>query len=114
MDQNEDKTKESGFQNHLYRAELGQGAASGPFVKISPTNPKGTYASERQVAACLYEIAAGLERKSDEVRARWAIVPQPRESKITIELATDGQPWVAKTMLEQVLAELNIPVANPQ
>jgi hypothetical protein len=113
MAETETKKLEAGGGS-LYRAEFGETSAGSPFVKIRPTNPKGTYASEHQVAACIYEIAAELERKSDEVRARWAIVPATHESKITVELSEAGQPWVAKTMIEQVLAELSIPVANPQ
>ena len=100
------------FQNWLYRAEFGRTTAGSPFVKIIPTYPKGKFAGERQIAATIYEIAAELERKSDELNARWAICAQPAESKITVELSKNGQPWVAETMVEQVLAELNIPVAN--
>ncbi len=43
MDQDEGKTKRSGFQNRLYRAELGRTAIGDPVVKIIPTNPEGAY-----------------------------------------------------------------------
>ena len=100
------------FQNWLYRAEFGRTTAGSPFVKIVPTDPKGKFAGERQVAACIYEIAAALERASDEVETRWAICAQPGDSRITVELSKNGQPWVAETMIEKVLGELSIPVAN--
>jgi hypothetical protein len=102
----------STFQNWLYRAELGRTTAGSPFAKIIPTNPKGSYGTERQIAACIYEIAAALERASDELKARVAICAQPSDSKITIELSKNGQPWVAEAMIERVLAELNIPVTD--
>jgi hypothetical protein len=102
------------FQSRLYRAEMGHTPAGSPLVKIIPTNPKGSHAGERQISACIYEIAAQMERASDELKARWAISAQPADSRITVELSTNGQPWVAETMIEKVLAELNIPVTNPK
>ena len=102
----------STFQNWLYRAELGRTTAGSPFVKILPTNPQGKFAGARQVAATIYEIAAALERASDEVETRSAICIQPDDSRITIELSKNSQPWVAETMIERVLAELNIPITN--
>ena len=104
----------STFQNWLYRAEFGRTTAGSPFLTIVPTNPKGKFAGERQIAATIYEIAAALERASDEVETRSAICAQPDGARITIELSKNSQPWVAETMIERVLAELNIPVTDAE
>jgi len=98
------------FQNWLYRAELGENAIGDPVVKIIPTNPRGTFAGERQIAACIYEIAAELERRSEGMR--WYVSPEAYDSKITIELSKDSNARGAETIVEKVLAALNIRVAN--
>jgi hypothetical protein len=90
----------------LYRTELGRTSADSPVVKIIPTNSTRSLAEEREISARIYEIAAGLERASAELGAKWAICAQPDESKITVELAKNSQPWVAETMIEKVLAEV--------
>jgi len=103
-----ERSKEGPFKNRLYRTELGRTPAGDPFLKVIPTNPKGAYAGERQIAACIYEIAAELERQSDEFEAPWFISPDPSKSKITIELGPTSHALVAEKMIEKVLSQMQL------
>jgi hypothetical protein len=96
------------FQNWLYRAELGHTSVGSPTLKIIPTNPKGDFAGARQITACIYEIAAQLERKADELGVSWAISAQPSDSMVTVELTRERQERLAEDTIKEVLAEMNI------
>jgi len=100
------------FQNWLYRAEFGRTTAGSPTAKIIPTDPKGKFAGERQIAATIYEIAAELERASDDLGVSWAISPQPSDSRITIELSRERQGRNAEDLMKDVLVGLSIPVTD--
>ena len=103
------ETQTTTFQNWLYRAECGRTTAGSPTAKIIPTDPKGKFAGERQIAATIYEIAAELERASDDLGVSWAISPQPSDSRITIELSRERQGRNAEDLINQVLTEMQIP-----
>ena len=66
------------FHNQLYRAEVGRTPAGSPILKLTATNPTGRYAQHRQLAAFIYELAAEMERRSDDLGARWVISPDSR------------------------------------
>jgi hypothetical protein len=114
MDRKAGKTTEGGFQNRLYRAELGRTTSGNPFVKIIPTNPEGAYAHERHIAATTHEIAAELERKTYEMGEQWLISDHPNDGRIVVELNANNDFDQAEELIREALAELSIPVANPQ
>jgi len=116
MDQKESKPKLSGFgfHSHLYRAEIDSTVDHSLTIKIVPNAPGHGSAGERQVAACIYELAAGLERGSEEIGGRWVISPQASDGRLDLELMETDSQRKAKELIERALAELSIPVANPQ
>jgi len=93
-------------QGWPYRTELGRTTAGSPFLKIVPV--QGDF-GERQIAACIYEIAAELERRSDDLGVSWTICAEPSDSKITIELSRERQGRNAEDLINQVLTEMQIP-----
>jgi hypothetical protein len=116
MSQKENKPKRSGFgfHSHLYRAEIDGTADHSLAIKIMPNAPGHRSAGERQVAACIYELAAGLERGSEEIGGQWVISPQASDGRLDVELMQTDSPRRAKQLVEQVLVELSIHVTNPQ
>ena len=116
MNQKESKPKRSGFgfHSHLYRAEIDNTVDHSLTIKIVPNAPGHGSAGERQVAACIYELAAGLERGSEEIGGQWVISPQASDGRLDVELMKTDSPRKAKQLVEQVLADLSIPIANPQ
>jgi hypothetical protein len=61
----------STFQNYLFRAEVGSSMANSPTIQLISTNHARSPSAERNLAACVYEVAAALERGSES--ARWSI-----------------------------------------
>ena len=102
MAENDETTKQSGFQNHLYRAELGATRIGDPTIKIIPNAQGHVSASERHVAACVYEVAAALERATQEIGGRWAISPFASDGRLVTELTKTDSPRRARELIEQV------------
>ena len=98
------------FSNRIYRAKLSRTDAGSPVVTIVAINPKGPLASYRQVSAFLYELAADMEKRSEELDARWAISPESWNARITVELSAgdDGERKAADQFIAQLLAGRNL------
>lgn len=104
------KTKGDGaeaprFHNRLYHAEVGRTPAGSPILKLSATNPKGRYAQHRQMAAFIYELAADMERRSEELGARWVISPETTNARVVIELTSDHETALADEFVASVIAD---------
>lgn len=93
------------FHNRAYRAEVGRTLAGSPVLKITPANPTGRFAQHRQLAAFIYELAAEMERRSDELGARWVISPEASNARVVIELATDQETALADKFVASVMAD---------
>ena len=95
----------SRFHNQLYRAEVGRTPAGSPILKFTATNPEGRYAQHRQLAAFLYEIAADMERRSEQLGARWVISPETTNGWVVVELASDHETALADEFIASVIAD---------
>ncbi len=93
------------FHNRLYRADVGRTPAGSPILKLTPTNPEGRYAQHRQIAAFIYELAAELERRSEDLGARWVISPEAANARLVIELAGDHETTLADEFVARVIAD---------
>jgi hypothetical protein len=98
----------TGFQNRLFRTEIGRTPAGSVRIHVRPANPKGRFDNHRQLAACIYELAAELERRSDDLRARWAISPEAFNSRIDVELGDGDDVEAATRLVTTVLADLGL------
>jgi len=93
------------FQNRLYRAEVGRAPAGSPVLKIAPTNPTGRFAQHRQLAAFIYELAAEMERRSEDLGARWVVSPDTTNARLVLELTADEETASADEFIASVLAD---------
>ncbi len=93
------------FHNQLYRAEVGRTPAGSPILNLTATNPTGRYAQHRQLAAFIYELAAEMERRSDDLGARWVISPEATNARVVIELASDHETTLADEFVARVIAD---------
>lgn len=103
---NQDANAEaSRFHNRLYRADVERTPAGSPILKLTAINPKGRYAQHRQMAAVVYELAAAMERRSEELGARWVISPEATNARVMIELSGDHETALADEFLASVIAD---------
>jgi hypothetical protein len=98
------------FSNRLYRADLCRTDAGSPIIKIVPVNSKGQSAHYRQVNAFIYDLASEMEKRSEEIGAKWVISPETWNTRVTVELATgsDSERTTADEFVAQLLAERNL------
>ena len=98
------------FHNRIYRAQVGRTQAGSPILKIKPINPDGRHAQRRQLAAFIYELAADVERRSDQLGARWVISPTVSPAEVVVELVSDGdgETGLADEFLAGVLADYHL------
>ena len=91
-----------------YRAELAVTDAGSPILRIVPEDPAAPSAHHRQVAAFVYDLAAEMERRSQEIGATWAISPEAWNSRIILELGSRTKVGAAEGFLQSVLADFDL------
>ncbi|MDL1948848.1 hypothetical protein FBQ97_03430 [Acidobacteria bacterium ACD] len=96
------------LRNRSYRTELSLTEAGSPIVRIVPENPGAPSAHHRQVAALVYELAAELERRSQEIRASWAISPEAWNGRLVLELGSRTEVGAADAFLQSVLGDFDL------
>jgi hypothetical protein len=93
------------FDNRLYRAEVGRTPSGSPILQIAASNPETRYAKHRQLAAFIYELAAEMERRSEELGARWVISPETANARVVIELTSDHETAPADEFVASIIAD---------
>jgi len=96
-----EEAETSRFHNRLYRAEISRTPAGNPVLKLVPNNPSGPFGRPRRIAEHLYELAAEMERRSEDLGARWVISIEPWSGRILIE-TVEGE----KADVDQFVANL--------
>lgn len=96
------------FQNRAYRAKVSRTSAGSPILKLTAMNPKGLYASWRQLAAYVYELAAEMERRSEDLGADWVISADGRNGRIVIELASNHEAALADKFVARIMAAYHL------
>jgi hypothetical protein len=102
------KAEASKFHNRLYRAEVTRTAVGSPILKLAATNPKGRHAQHRQMASFIYELAAEMERRSEDLGARWVISPDPTNARIVLELASDDEATRADEFINRLITDFEL------
>jgi hypothetical protein len=98
----------SRFRNRIYRAEVGRTEAGSPIIKILPLNSKGSGASQRQVAAFIYDVASDMETRSEAIGATWAISPEAWSARIVLELGSTNEANAAEEFVRTLLVDRNL------
>jgi hypothetical protein len=100
-------TRRRRFQNKQYRAEIARTLAGSPILKITPMEPEGRAGRHRKIAAFIYELAGELERRSEEVQARWVVTPEAMSARIILETVRD-ESALADQVLADLMADFNL------
>jgi hypothetical protein len=92
--------------NFPFRAEIGRTSAGSPIIHIlrrAPADP-----SHRRLAEAVYDLAARMERRSDELDIRWVISVEAWNARIIVELADDEEAESAHQMLATLMEEFHL------
>ncbi len=88
-----------------YRALIERTVAGSPMLKVLAADSRSEHAEPRQVAALIYEIAADMERRSQQLEAHWAITADPENGQLVIELTGEHEADLADELVANVMTE---------
>jgi len=91
-----------------FYAQVGKTEAGSIRITVRAKNPNERYSGYRQLAVCVYKIAAEMERRSEMMRADWVVSPQVFNSRIDLEVVHGYEEEAAARFVAQVLADLGL------
>jgi hypothetical protein len=91
--------RQSPFYAHVGRTEAGSIR-----ITVRAKDPNDRNSGYRQLAVCVYKVAAEMERRSEKVGARWVVSPQVFNSRIDLEMMP-GEEARADAFVAKVLAD---------
>lgn len=102
----QDKTATPIFTNRPFRADIDRTPAGS--IRIRFRSATERVYSQRQLSALIYEIAAELERRSESLKARWAVCPYTYDAYLDVELGDRDNQEMASSMVAGVLQEVGL------
>jgi hypothetical protein len=88
-------------------ARVGHTEAGSVRITVQAKNPNDRRSGYRQLAVCVYKLAAEMERRSEKVGARWVVSPQVFNSRIDLE-TMPGEEARADAFVAKVLSDLGL------
>ena len=88
-------------------ARVGRTDAGSVRITVQARNPTDRASGYRQLAVCVYKLAAEMEHRSEKVGARWVVSPQVFNSRIDLEMMP-GDEARADTFVAKVLSDLGL------
>lgn len=93
-------------QNPFF-ARVGHTDAGSIRITIQARTPKDPKSGYRQLAVCVYKLAAEMEHRSEKAGARWVVSPQVFNSRIDLEMMP-GDETRADAFVAKVLRDLGL------
>jgi hypothetical protein len=95
--------------DRLFVPEIGLSEAGSVRVQFRPAPPlRSLHGHERELAASIYDLAAALERRCDELGVGWAVSPEPFRGRLDVELAERDDPEPAAELVAATLSDLGL------
>jgi hypothetical protein len=88
-----------------YCGVVARTAAGSPVLTVLPGHPRSQHVEHRQLAAIIYEIAAEMERRSQQLEVHWTIAADPENGQVIIELTGEHEAQLADELVAHVMAE---------
>lgn len=82
-------------RNSPFHAQVGRTDAGSIRITIRAKNPKDQYNRYRELAVCVYKLAAEMGRRSQKIGADWVVSPQVFNSRIDLEIGGWAVPWLS-------------------
>jgi hypothetical protein len=95
-------------RNSQFHAQVGRTEVGSFRITVRTRNPNDQYSRYRELAVCVYKLAAEMERRSQKRAAGWVISPQVFNSRIDVELSDRDDERSAASFVAKVLAELGL------
>lgn len=100
------RNTEKMHKSNPFEADVGVTPLGSVRIRITPANPQERFGGGRKLVAAIYDLAAALERKSDEVGARWVVCPDAFNWVVNLELVEEDEETEATALATAVLDTL--------
>jgi len=77
-------------------------------IVVRARNPKDSAGSYRQLSVCVYSLAAEMERRSDELGARWVVSPEVFNAKTILEFTDNDDEQAGGRFIAKVLVDMGL------
>jgi hypothetical protein len=77
-------------------------------IVVHPRDRKDQVRRYRQLAVCVYKLAAEMERRTERLGAHWVVSPEVFNSRIDLELTDRDDEQAAARFVAKVLADLGL------
>ena len=95
-------------RSNPFHAQVGRTDAGSFRITVRARNSKDQYDRYRELAVCVYKLAAEMERRAQKLRVGWVISPQVFNSRIDVELTERDDERSAASFIAKVLADLGL------
>jgi hypothetical protein len=92
-------------QNSSFYAQIGRTDAGSIRITVRAKNPNDRRSGYRQLAVCVYKLAAEMERRSEKLGADWVVSAQVFNSRIDVEVVRYPDTDRARQFVVKVLAD---------
>jgi hypothetical protein len=93
---------------NLFYAQVARTEAGSIRITIRAKNAKDQYERYRELAVCVYKVAAEMERRSQKLGVRWVVSTQVFNSRIDLELTETDNENAAGRFVAGVLSDLGL------
>jgi hypothetical protein len=108
MNRTAPKEEKMAKRNSLFHAQIGRTEAGSFRITVRAKNPNDRSSGYRQLAVCVYKLAAEMERRAEKLGAGWVVSPQVFNSRIDLELMERDDEQAAAKFVSKVLADLGL------
>ncbi len=95
-------------RSNPFYARVGKTEAGSIRITVLAKNPNDRNSGYRQLAVCVYKIAAEMERRSERMRADWVVSAQVFNSRIDLEVMHERQEEAAERFVAKILGDLGL------
>jgi len=94
------------FHNRPYAIKAERTFSGHQLLRVIAKNPAGPFAMRRKIAAFMYEVAADMERQSEQLGASWTISVDVESETVLIALGANDDAARAAQFAADVIASL--------
>jgi hypothetical protein len=89
-------------------AQVGRTEAGSFRITVRAKNPNDSSSGYRQLAVCVYKLAAEMEHRAEAMGAHWVVSAQVFNSRLDLELTERDDEKVAGRFVAKVLADMGL------
>jgi len=93
---------------NLFYAQVSRTEAGSVRITVRAKNPKDQQTRYRELAVCVYKLAAEMERRSAKLGATWVVSPEVFNARIDLELVDRDDQQAAAKFVTKVLGDLGL------